>query len=385
MKAKLKTLDLFNFKGLTTDFAFYDDRNIIKGDNRTGKTTLMDAYIWLLFGTDSQGKTDFEIKPVADQREKICSVSAEFDFDNAIYMLSLKKIYKEKWKAIRGSEEKQFVGNETEFYVNDCVVTKNEYEQNIAEISDVEILRVLSDPRYFARMHWKKRCEFLENLVDKDAIITEIIKAIELEDVLKDMPIEYVEKRLKKEKTEITKKLHELTIRGDQNQKIVSTIENLTVPDVNTMSTIIATIREDTFCIDGKKESQRYMLNDIEKNLDKIDRYHFELARRTEEKINAMFEYVQFRMFKKLVNGDLEQCCDIVVDGVPYEKGLNNAAQINAGLEIIRTVSDFYDIHFPVFIDNAESITKLHQVDTQTIELYVSEDYKEVELLNLDA
>lgn len=34
----------------------------VRGANGTGKTTILDAYLWCLTGKDSQGRTDCEIK-----------------------------------------------------------------------------------------------------------------------------------------------------------------------------------------------------------------------------------------------------------------------------------------------------------------------------------
>ena len=62
---------------------------------------------------------------------------------------------------------------------------------------------------------------------------------------------------------------------------------------------------------------------------------------------------------------------------VPYTFA-NNAARINAGLEIIATLSEHWGIKMPVFIDNAESVTHLTESDTQTIRLVVSEADKKL-------
>ena len=60
---------------------------------------------------------------------------------------------------------------------------------------------------------------------------------------------------------------------------------------------------------------------------------------------------------------------------VPF-KSANNAARINAGLELIDTLAEYYGVELPVFVDNAESVTKLTQTQTQVIRLVVSEPDK---------
>lgn len=97
-------------------------------------------------------------------------------------------------------------------------------------------------------------------------------------------------------------------------------------------------------------------------------------------KINSKFKTVRFNLFKEQINGGLTEDCEVMIpaDGgqmVPYSLA-NNAAKINAGLEIISVLSDFWGITMPVVIDNAESVTHLVSTATQTIKLYVSEPDK---------
>mgnify|MGYP000954033410 FL=1 len=102
------------------------------------------------------------------------------------------------------------------------------------------------------------------------------------------------------------------------------------------------------------------------------------------ERINGKFKNVRFRLFQEQVNGGIKDDCEVMIpteDGnlVPFTFA-NNAARINAGLEIINTLSHHWGIEMPVFIDNAESVTKLLQMDTQVVRLVVSEPDKELRL-----
>jgi hypothetical protein len=61
---------------------------------------------------------------------------------------------------------------------------------------------------------------------------------------------------------------------------------------------------------------------------------------------------------------------------VPFNSALNNGAKINVGLDIISTLSEYYEFQAPVWLDNAESINKIISMDTQAISLFVSKDKK---------
>lgn len=95
-----------------------------------------------------------------------------------------------------------------------------------------------------------------------------------------------------------------------------------------------------------------------------------------EEKINSCFKHARFKLFNVLVNGAVEECCETLYQGVPYNSALNNAARINVGLDIINTLSEHYGFGAPIWIDNREAVTRLIPARAQVISLIVSEPDK---------
>lgn len=98
-----------------------------------------------------------------------------------------------------------------------------------------------------------------------------------------------------------------------------------------------------------------------------------------DEKINSRFKTLRFRLFIEQQNGGIADDCEALVPcktGLVPFKSANNAARINAGLELIDTLAEYYGVELPVFVDNAESVTKLTQTQTQVIRLVVSEPDK---------
>lgn len=94
----------------------------------------------------------------------------------------------------------------------------------------------------------------------------------------------------------------------------------------------------------------------------------------TEDSINSHFKYVRWKMFNQKINGALEECCEPLIDGVPFNDGLNKGNRMKAALDILNTFSDFYKKKLPVFIDDCESYSSLPEVDTQVIKLIVDKD-----------
>lgn len=90
------------------------------------------------------------------------------------------------------------------------------------------------------------------------------------------------------------------------------------------------------------------------------------------ESINNRFKYVKFKLFETKINGGLEEVCEPTVNGANYSTGLNNAARINAGLDIVNTLMKEEGITVPVFIDNAEGVNDFIDINTQLITLSVT-------------
>lgn len=91
-----------------------------------------------------------------------------------------------------------------------------------------------------------------------------------------------------------------------------------------------------------------------------------------EDVINSRFKLARFKMFNVMLNGNIEECCETTYKGVPY-RSMNNAARINVGLDIINTLTSYFKVNAPVFIDNAEAVTEFVPVNSQTIKLIVDE------------
>lgn len=100
-----------------------------------------------------------------------------------------------------------------------------------------------------------------------------------------------------------------------------------------------------------------------------------------ESRINSKFKRARFRLFREQINGGLEECCETLFDGVPYGGGLNNAARINVGLDIINTLGEHYGFSAPIFVDNAEAVTQLIPTRAQVIRLVVSAPDKKLRIV----
>ena len=98
------------------------------------------------------------------------------------------------------------------------------------------------------------------------------------------------------------------------------------------------------------------------------------------ESVNSKFRLTRWRLFTELVNGGLADCCEPMDRNGSTFDGTNNAMKINIGMDIIDTLSEFYGVRVPLFVDNAESVTQLQPIGSQVVRLVVSEQDKELRI-----
>jgi exonuclease SbcC len=165
---KVKSLSLINFKGIRKlNLEGLGHEVHIFGDNGTGKTTVFDAFTWLLFGKDSADRTTFEIKtldasglPIPKIEHEVSAV-LEINGENT----EIKRVLREKWVTKRGSSDAEFSGNETVFFWNDVPVNASEFSKKINGIVDEKLFKLITNPLAFNALKWQDRRNVLIDMV----------------------------------------------------------------------------------------------------------------------------------------------------------------------------------------------------------------------------
>lgn len=113
-------------------------------------------------------------------------------------------------------------------------------------------------------------------------------------------------------------------------------------------------------------------LQQCERVRDLLELYARRRAALIDSRINGKFRYVQFKLFETQINGGIREVCEILVGGVPYSGGLNQAARVRAALDITEGLQKHYGLQMPVFVDGAESVTRFDPADGQRFYLAVT-------------
>lgn len=167
-QVRIKKLSIENFKGLRSFSVDFDDRlTQIVGANGTGKTTLHDAYLWLLMGMDSGNRNAFSIQPLDESSQTIhhltTSVTGVFEFSDGSTH-EIKRCLSETWTRRRGTKEDVLTGSETERFIDNTPYKAGEFDKLIVEMfCNMDDFKLVSSIRAFGRLDMKtKRSKLIQ-------------------------------------------------------------------------------------------------------------------------------------------------------------------------------------------------------------------------------
>lgn len=177
----LRSLTLLGWRGeqeRTTTFS--PTETTISGANGLGKSRHFDAFLWLLFGKDSQGRKDESLKSYDASGKTTdkapCEVSALLEVDGK--PLKLRRAFVEEWVKPRGQAEEVFRGHHTECFWDDVPVSVTEYGKRVSALIDETTFKLLTSPTFFASLPWR----------DQRALLFELAHTPTIEDVAGSSP-----------------------------------------------------------------------------------------------------------------------------------------------------------------------------------------------------
>jgi hypothetical protein len=185
---RIKALTLENFQGVRQFTLNLDGQSAsVYGENATGKTTLYNAYTWLLFDRASDDDVKgFTPKTNGRDGKKLHhldhSVAAELILDDGRIM-TLKKVYREVYKNSRGGKPERADGHTTDHFIDDVPIkNKKDYDRVVNEIcGDPERVKILTMPDYFPKvLHWEKRRRILMDVCGGDVTDADVLADPEL-------------------------------------------------------------------------------------------------------------------------------------------------------------------------------------------------------------
>lgn len=225
MKITIKSIHIENFKGIKMLDVNFSVKTKISGQNAVGKTTIFDAFTWLLFNKNSSGEEKFNVRPLnegmrVDNVE--IKVSAILDVDGKGVELS--KTQKQNWVKKRGTDTAVLQGNVNSFEIDGYPKSEADFKAYVSELAQSEeMFKMLTNPQYFSSLKWKDQRDILMKLVsevsDVDLAQTDAKYAPLLSELEKAPSTDDIRAKFSKALSEWKKKQAEIPVRIDEAMK----------------------------------------------------------------------------------------------------------------------------------------------------------------------
>jgi DNA repair exonuclease SbcCD ATPase subunit len=225
MKITIKSIHIENFKGIKMLDVTFSGKMKISGQNAVGKTTIFDAFTWLLFNKNSSGEEKFNVRPLnegirVDNVE--IKVSAILDVDGKEVELS--KTQKQNWVKKRGTDTAVLQGNVNSFEIDGYPKSEADFKAYVSELAQSEeMFKMLTNPQYFSSLKWKDQRDILMKLVsevsDVELAQTDAKYAPLLSELEKAPSTDDIRAKFSKALNEWKKKQAEIPVRIDEAMK----------------------------------------------------------------------------------------------------------------------------------------------------------------------
>lgn len=137
--------------------------------------------------------------------------------------------------------------------------------------------------------------------------------------------------------------------------------------------------------LETKRTDLNQEIADWERKLDLLKEFTRKKNELLQADVNKYLNFATAKLFRPLLNGDTEECCDFVYNGEAYARNLNHGARMLTEVDICRAFQKVASVNFPIIIDDTESVDdwRIPQIDNQLILLKHTQD-KELVIENME-
>lgn len=128
--------------------------------------------------------------------------------------------------------------------------------------------------------------------------------------------------------------------------------------------------------LEQERKNIAQKITDVQAQLDLLKKFSRKKNELLEADVNKYLCFCTVRMFRPLVNGDTEECCDFTYRGEPYSRNMNHGAKILTEIDICRAFQKKCGVELPIMTDDTESLDswRIPQIDRQLIMFRRSDD-----------
>jgi hypothetical protein len=128
--------------------------------------------------------------------------------------------------------------------------------------------------------------------------------------------------------------------------------------------------------LEDKRTDLNQEIADWERKLDSLKEFTRKKNELLQADVNKYLDFATAKLFRPLLNGDTEECCDFIYNGEAYARNLNHGARMLVEVDVCRAFQKVASVNFPIIIDDTESVDdwRIPQIDNQLIMLKHTQD-----------
>lgn len=241
MRLTLEKMRIENFKGIRELSIDFGNVTNVFGMNGTGKSTIADAFTWVLFNKDSHGNapgTDaFRDKPLDENGKEIHNLDTTVELFCKLdgQPFNLRRTQRENWVKKRGYSEAQYQGNASTYWINDVETKLSDFRARIGQITSEEVFRLIASLSAFNGLDWKKRREQLLALsgsdVDGELLARPEYRPLADEAAQRNISVEDLRKVLADQRKRTNEELRIIPVRIDEAKKALPILKENEIRD----------------------------------------------------------------------------------------------------------------------------------------------------------
>lgn len=220
----IKTISLKNWRGQTRSVDLDSKSAVISGTNHSGKSSVMNAFLWLVLGTDNMDRSNYLLFDNTIEQTHDNAVPAEVEAEIVIdgNPMSIKRVATQGWVRRRGSDVYERSGSDNyAFFVDGIERSATQYKADMEEFfgAPTERLKIILNLNYFLGLKWDVQRKHLGDIIGEVTIEDLGDKYAEIFDALKRYSIEDLKQKYKSQLKPAKEQLEKLPV-------AIETLEN---------------------------------------------------------------------------------------------------------------------------------------------------------------
>lgn len=283
-QVKINRMRLSYFKGIkakTIDFG--QGTTVISGPNACGKSTIVDAFFWALWGKNANGESDTKFPIKTNDEHGVEIPHVEHEVELTLFVDGATQVFR---RTLVPEYDKQdnLKGNHTDYMWNDVPMKKKEYDAKVAEVIDENVFKLITSPYAFMTLGWLQQREMLMkmagNVTDEEVVNgdPELANVIEW---LTGKTIEELKKELDNKIKRVNEQMRDIPARVDEVQRSMPE-----APDMEALTAEKAQVTEEMETLDKMQKNESEAMKAVEKRRSELVRQQTELKWKQTQVLN---------------------------------------------------------------------------------------------------